>query len=101
MGACATVMCLPRSAALRIYYIYIHASLTGFAWYPAHKASDHATNRGAIYRAQPPARCWLFSERIKNFHRDGWIPTGNDGMIDFMWVVWEKDYVGKMQTWWI
>jgi hypothetical protein len=57
--------------------------------------------RGEIYKASPPARCWIFSARIKDFHRAGWTPTGNGGMIDFMWMVWEKGYVGKMQTWWI
>src|SRR5215472_7314804 len=42
-GAGATVMCLPRSAARRLYYIDIPASMTGWARSPVHTASDHAT----------------------------------------------------------
>ena len=44
MGACATVRCLPRSTALRIYYLFIPASMTGLARSSAHTVRDHATH---------------------------------------------------------
>src|SRR5262245_31209358 len=43
-GACATVRCLPRSTALRIYYLFIPASMTGLARSSAHTVRDHATH---------------------------------------------------------
>src|SRR4029453_8959302 len=59
MGTCATVMCQPRSATRRIYYIYIHARMTGLARYAAPTARDQAKHlRGLV----PCALCALLSQ---------------------------------------
>ena len=58
--------------------------------------------RGEFFRRCPPARVWVFSNRIP-MQRAGWEPVKENqtGMMSFSWFVWDQEHVGKTELDWL
>ncbi len=85
---------------------------TEFAW----KALDLATakvaflcrlqfleslSRRALFEAFPPARVWVFSERVKIYRGRQATEDDGGGMIPQAWFVWDKAHKGATELGWI
>lgn len=55
--------------------------------------------RKKMFTATPLARVRVFSYRLK-FERPEWEATGNGGMIDYAWFVWEHGHQGPPELSW-
>lgn len=55
--------------------------------------------RKAIFDEYPPARIWVFSERVQMM-RGGVEPEGSS-MVCYAWFVWDKRHKGKTELGWI
>jgi len=57
--------------------------------------------RRELFNEFPPSRVWVFSERLSM--QRGRQATEDDagGMIAFIWIVWDKAYIGPTQLGWI
>lgn len=57
--------------------------------------------RRELFEEYPPARVWVFSERLSM--QRGRQATDEDatGMIAFIWIVWDRSHVGPTQLGWI
>ncbi|MCR8548786.1 hypothetical protein M4578_13190 [Salipiger sp. P9] len=52
-----------------------------------------------IFRETPPARLWVFSERI-TFYPKGAVKKGS-GTTAYAWFVWDKDHLGPTELKWL
>ena len=55
--------------------------------------------RGEFFERRPPARVWVFSERL-TINRSTTEDAGG-GMMAFAWFVWDPDHVGPPHVGWI
>lgn len=51
-----------------------------------------------IFHKHPPARVWVFSERI-TFYKNG-VQTAGSGTTAYAWFVWDKDHAGPAELAW-
>lgn len=58
-----------------------------------------SVGRYNLFTENPPARVWIFSERITFYHSG--IQTGGSGTIAYAWFVWEKGCKGNTELKWI
>jgi hypothetical protein len=59
---------------------------------------EGANRASTIFAKYPPARVWVFSERI-TFYPSGVAPKGS-GTTAYAWFVWDKDSVGQTELRW-
>jgi hypothetical protein len=59
---------------------------------------EGANRYRTIFSVNPPARIWVFSERI-TFYPAGAIKKGT-GTTAYAWFVWDKDWVGQTELRW-
>lgn len=60
---------------------------------------EGADRQKTIFRDNPPARVWVFSERI-TFYPAGAIEKGS-GTTAYAWFVWDKTSIGKTELKWL
>jgi len=60
---------------------------------------EGANRQRTIFTACPPARVWVFSERI-TFYPAGAIQKGT-GTTAYAWFVWDKDAMGRTELKWL
>ena len=60
---------------------------------------EGANRANSIFLKSPPARVWVFSERI-TFYMKGAERSGS-GTTAYAWFVWDKDYEGATQLHWL
>src|SRR5262245_24374766 len=71
-------------------------SFEGLIWEPA--CGDGANRYRTIFPVAPPARIWVFSERI-TFYPAGAIKKGT-GTTAYAWFVWEKNWARQTELKW-
>ena len=59
---------------------------------------EGANRANTIFRAHPPSRVWVFSERI-TFYPKGMKASGS-GTTAYAWFVWSKDHAGATELAW-
>jgi len=59
---------------------------------------EGANRANTIFHKQPPARVWVFSERITFYPKGAQI--AGSGTTAYAWFVWDKDHAGKTQIQW-
>ena len=59
---------------------------------------EGANRYRTIFSVNPPARIWVFSERI-TFYTAGAIKKGT-GTTAYAWLVWDKDWTGQTELKW-
>jgi hypothetical protein len=59
---------------------------------------EGANRANTIFRAHPPSRVWVFSERI-TFYKKG-ATIGGSGTTAYSWLVWDKDHAGPTELAW-
>jgi hypothetical protein len=59
---------------------------------------EGANRANTIFAQSPPARVWVFSERI-TFYPSGVAPKGS-GTTAYAWFVWDKDAPGRTELKW-
>lgn len=60
---------------------------------------EGANRQRTIFSAIPPARVWVFSERI-TFYPAGAVKKGS-GTTAYAWFVWDKDHTGPTELHWL
>ena len=60
---------------------------------------EGANRQKSIFSVTPPARVWVFSERI-TFYPSGAVQQGS-GTTAYAWFVWDKDVGGETQLKWL
>jgi len=60
---------------------------------------EGANRQRTIFGAAPPARVWVFSERI-TFYPEGAVQRGS-GTTAYAWFVWDKDAIGPTELKWL
>lgn len=59
---------------------------------------EGATRAQTIFHRRPPARVWVFSQRI-TFYSNG-VKTGGSGTTAYAWFVWDKVHAGPTELEW-
>jgi hypothetical protein len=59
---------------------------------------EGANRANTIFHRCPPARVWVFSERITFYMKDA--QTAGSGTTAYAWFVWDKDHAGSTQLCW-
>jgi hypothetical protein len=60
---------------------------------------EGANRQRTIFKDTPPARVWIFSERI-TFYPSGSVQKGS-GTTAYAWFVWDKDHKGNSELKWL
>ena len=60
---------------------------------------EGANRANTIFHNAPPARVWVFSERI-TFYMKG-VQTGGSGTTAYAWFVWDKAHAGPTELKWL
>ncbi|MBB5576970.1 MULTISPECIES: hypothetical protein [Rhizobium] len=60
---------------------------------------EGANRQRTIFKDTPPARVWIFSERI-TFYPSGSVQKGS-GTTAYAWFVWDKDHHGSSELKWL
>lgn len=60
---------------------------------------EGAKRANGIFRASPPSRVWVFSERITFYPKN--VEVKGSGTTAYAWFVWDKDHVGKTELQWL
>jgi hypothetical protein len=57
-------------------------------------------SRRKFFDERPPARVWVFSERVTMWRR-GVANAHAKGMVPFCWIVWDKGFTGRPTVGWV